>query len=388
MSGIIVCNSTLKYLSMKIAINAWFANMPTNGTGQYTYHLINALRDVAPHVTIELVHPRHVPSGVMGDLAKVRFEQFEFPNAAKRMGADIAFVPYWGPPLSCAVPVVCTVHDVISLAMPAYRGKIQHRIYSSLARAAAANASAVITDSEFSKADILRLVMPVASQVAPPVTVVPLAAEARFTPAVPDADLERARERYNLPNSYVLYLGGLDMRKNIETLLQVYTWCGDSIGDEYPLVINALPGDRTIVADGSPTTLGEMLKTLELEDVVRLIGRVDEADKPALYAGARCFLFASVYEGFGLPPLEAMSCGVPIVGSTAASLPEVVGNAGMLVDALDARAMSGALIATCIEDDLHDRLAQRALMRAAQFSWQRTALETLTVFNQVLARKH
>lgn len=371
---------------MKIAVNAWFADVPTNGTGQYTRHLINALREVAPHIELELVRPRRVPSGLMGDLAKIHFEQVEFPRQVKAMKADVAFVPYWGPPMSCAAPVVCTVHDVISLAMPAYRGKVQHRAYSSLARAAATNAAAIITDSEFSKADILRLVLQNAPQGGPSVTVVPLAAEARFTPAVPSADQDRARERYQLPERYVLYLGGLDMRKNIETLLQVYTWCGESIGDEYPLVINALAHDRAIAADGSVTTLGDMLKALDLEDVVRLIGRVDEADKPALYAGARCFLFTSIYEGFGLPPLEAMSCGVPVVGSNATSLPEVVGNAGMLVDAMDARAMSGALIATCIEDDLHDRLAQRALLRAAQFSWQRTALETLTVFKQVLSK--
>ncbi|MCW1969460.1 MAG: glycosyltransferase family 4 protein [Anaerolineae bacterium] len=371
---------------MKIAVNAWFADMPTNGTGQYTHHLINALREVAPHIELELVRPRRVPSGLIGDLAKIYFEQVEFPRQVKALKADVAFVPYWGPPMSCAAPVVCTVHDVISLAMSAYRGKMQHRAYSSLARAAAANAAAIITDSEFSKADILRLMLQNAPQGGPSVTVVPLAAEARFPPAVPSADQDRARERYQLPERYVLYLGGLDTRKNIETLLQVYTWCGESIGDEYPLVMNALAHDRAIAADGSATTLGEMLKALELEDVVRLIGRVDEADKPALYAGARCFLFASIYEGFGLPPLEAMSCGVPVVGSNATSLPEVVGNAGMLVDAMDARAMSGALIATCIEDDLHDRLAQRALLRAAQFSWQRTALETLTVFKRVLEK--
>ena len=94
---------------------------------------------------------------------------------------------------------------------------------------------------------------------------------------------------------------------------------------------------------------------------------------------ARCFLFTSTYEGFGLPPLEAMSCGVPIVGSNASSLPEVVGNAGVLVDPLDARAMSGALIAACIQDDLHERLRQRGMLRAAEFSWQRTAYETLAV---------
>jgi alpha-1,3-rhamnosyl/mannosyltransferase len=104
-----------------------------------------------------------------------------------------------------------------------------------------------------------------------------------------------------------------------------------------------------------------------------------------LYAGARCFLFTSLYEGFGLPPLEAMACGVPVVGSDASCLPEVVGDAGMLVDPMDARRMAGALIAVCTEDALHDRLSQRAALRAAQFTWQRTAFETLAVLKRVVA---
>jgi glycosyltransferase involved in cell wall biosynthesis len=366
---------------MKIAINAWFADTPTNGTGQYTRNLVSSLREIAPEVQLELIRPMRQPMGIKGDLTKVWFEQVVFPREAKKCGADIAFVPYWGAPLQCSLPIVCTIHDVISLALPAYRGGAHHRAYSSLARASVANVSAIITDSEFSKNDILKYIAPVANRV----TVVPLAVDSRFTPAVPHADIERARERYDLPERYVLYLGGLDARKNIETLLQVYTWCGDSIGDEYPLVMNASADDKVVAADGNVVVLRDMLKALEIDDLVRLIGRVAEEDKPALYAGARSFIFTSTYEGFGLPPLEAMSCGVPVVGSNATSLPEVVGNAGMLVEPMDARSMSGALIATCIEDDLHDRLVQRALFRSAQFSWQRTALETLAVFKQVLA---
>jgi glycosyltransferase involved in cell wall biosynthesis len=114
---------------------------------------------------------------------------------------------------------------------------------------------------------------------------------------------------------------------------------------------------------------------------------VPEEDKPALYSGARCFIFTSIYEGFGLPVLEAMACGTPVVGSNASSIPEVVGNAGILVEPYDARRMAGAVIAICTEDSLHDRLSQRALLRASQFSWQRTALETLVVFNRISASR-
>ncbi|MCS7087901.1 MAG: glycosyltransferase family 4 protein [Thermoflexales bacterium] len=367
---------------MRVAVNGWFLQTPelrATGSGQYTARLLEAIASLAPDVTLEVVMPRR-----SGDWAKLHFEQVEFPRAARRMNADIAFVPYWGPPLQCDVPLVVTIHDVIPLALPAYRGGALQRAYASLVRAAAANAAAVLTDSEFSKQDILRL-LPVEAR---RVHVVPLAADSSYTPNIEAADRQRAAARYALPESYVLYLGGYDARKNIETLLQVYVWCGESIGEEFPLVLNAEPHTPVVTNSGQRMTLAQMAEALEVSEYVRYIGHVAEEDKPALYAGARAFLYPSTYEGFGLPVLEAMACGTPVVGSNATSIPEVVGNAGMLVDPLDARSMAGALIATCIEDELNERLRQRALLRAAQFTWQRTALETLAVFRRIAQQRH
>jgi len=367
--------------TVKVAVNAWFLDAPeahTTGSGQYTAQLLSTLATVAPDIRFEPVFPRR-----RGDWDKLFFEQVTFPRAAQRMKADLAFVPYWGPPLASAVPVVVTIHDVIPLALPAYRGGLRRRAYASLVRAAAANAAAVITDSEFSKGDIVRYLA------LPPerVTVVPLAVSARFTPSVPEDDLARVQARYQLPERYVLYLGGFDARKNIETLMQVYVWCGEAIGEEYPLVICGAPTTLVVSDGGERLTLAEMAARLEISDVVRFIGPVAEEDKPAVYAGARCFLYPSSYEGFGLPPLEAMACGVPVVGSNAASISEVVGNAGILVDPKDARRMAGALIAACIEDDLHDRLCRRALLRAAQLTWERTAIETAAVLRRVYEQR-
>lgn len=363
---------------MKIAVNAWFLDSPDEtltGSGQYARHLIDALCEVAPDVHIECVQPKK-----RGDLAKVQFEQLEFPNAAKRMNADIAFVPYWAPPLRSDVPVVVTIHDVIPIVLPSYRGGVLQRAYASLVRAASPNADAILTDSDFSKQDILKYLKVDEARV----TVVPLAVEPRFTPAISDDELVRVQEKYALPERYVLYLSGFDPRKNIETLLQVYVWCGETTGEEYPLAINGSPDTLVTSNDGQRMTLQHMAESLDVLDVVRFIGRVDEADKPAVYAGARALLFPSEYEGFGLPPLEAMACGVPVVGSNASSIAEVVGNAGMLVEPKDARKMAGALIATCTDDELNNRLRQRALLRAAQYTWQRTAMETYSVFKKVI----
>ena len=360
---------------MKIALNAWFAESVTTGSGQYTRNIAQALQDAAPDVQLEFVSPRN-----RSDLAKVQFEQLEFPNAAQRMKADVAFVPYWGPPLQCAVPVVTTIHDVISLALKDYRGKLQHRAYSALVRASAANASAVLTDSQHSQRDILQH-LPVSEA---NITVVPLAAESRFHPAIPEHELDRVREKYNLPEQFVLYLGSLDRRKNIETVMQVYVWAGETIGQDFPLALNGTPDQLAYTSTGERVTLQQMANTLEIQNEVRFIGFVDEADKPAVLAAARVFLFPSTYEGFGLPVLEAMACGTPVIGSNASSILEVVGNAGILTDPMDARRMAGATIAICTEDDYHRKMRQRGLMQAAQFTWQRTALESLAVLRRVM----
>lgn len=365
---------------MKIALNAWFAHSVNTGSGQYTRNIIAGLQEVAPDVHIECVEPK-----ARGDLAKVQFEQIDFPRTAERMKADLAFVPYWGSPLHCAVPVVVTIHDVISLALKDHRGKLQHRAYSALVRASAANAAAILTDSEHSKRDILTHLSIDASH-ASNITVVPLAVESRFHPAIPESELERVREKYNLPEKFALYLGSFDRRKNIETVMQVYVWAGETIGEECPLVLNGTPEQLAYTASGERIPLQQMAQTLEIQDEVRFIGFVDEADKPAVLAAARVFLFPSTYEGFGLPVLEAMACGTPVIGSNASSIPEVVGNAGILVEPMDARRMAGATIALCTEDAYHQKMRQRGLLQAAQFTWQRTALETLTVL-RVVAQK-
>jgi glycosyltransferase involved in cell wall biosynthesis len=126
-----------------------------------------------------------------------------------------------------------------------------------------------------------------------------------------------------------------------------------------------------------------LIAALELQDAVRCIGWVDEGDKPALYRLATCFVFPSVYEGFGLPVLEALACGTPVVAANTSSIPEIVGDAGFLVDPYDARRLAGSMLALYNQPDLRADLSQRAAKQAEQFSWKRTILETLAVYEQV-----
>ena len=291
----------------------------------------------------------------------------------------MAHVPYWGSPLRPSVPTVVSILDIIPLLLPEYRGGPLVRAYTGLVKASAQNAALVLTISESSRRDIVQhLDLPESR-----VRVTYLAADARYSPKRDPVDEAALRRHHpDLPQEYVLYLGGFDARKNIETLLQVYTWTQDTLGQDFPLVIAGQLPDTHNDFFRDPRVIAQ---ALEVEDVVRCIGPVAEEDKPALYRGAMAFLYPTRYEGFGLPALEALACGVPVVGSYASSVPEIVGAAGMLVDADDARSMAGALIAVVTEYELHERLAKAALEQAARFSWDKCAGETLQAYQLAIS---
>jgi glycosyltransferase involved in cell wall biosynthesis len=315
----------------------------------------------------------------LSDWGKLRFEQFTFPRLCRELRADVAHVPYWGSPLAPSIPTVVSILDLIPLLLPEYRGGPLVRAYTGLVKAAAQNAALVLTISESSKRDIIQHLGIPESRV----RVTYLAADARYSPKRDVVDTAALRQHHpNLPQEYVLYLGGLDPRKNIETLLQVYTWVQGTIGQDYPLVIAGKLPEMHTEFFRDPLVIA---KALEVEDVVRCIGPVAEDDKPALYRSASAFLYPTRYEGFGLPALEALACGVPVVGSNASSVPEIVGAAGMLVDPDDARSMAGALIAVVTEYELHERLAEAAVEQAAKFSWEKCARETLDAYRDVLS---
>ena len=302
------------------------------------------------------------------------------PRAARAYEADMLHVPYWAPPLRSSVPIVVTIHDLIPLILPQYRGSPLVRAYTALVGEAARGATLILTDSDASRSDIRQHLRIPADRV----RTIYLAADPKFTDHIDPIDSAALRKNYDLPEEYVLYLGGFDARKNVEALLQAYTWAQDALGEAYPLVVAGSLPDRHDAFFHDPRVIAQQI---EVEAVVRFIGRVAEEDKAALYQQARAFLYPTRYEGFGLPALEALACGVPVVGSNASSVPEIVGDAGILVDPQDARAMAGALIAVCTEDLLHDELSERALRQAEKFSWEKCARETAQAYTEALSKK-
>lgn len=376
---------------MHIAFNGWFWDQPNTGSGQYVRRLLPALRRAAPDLQMTLVLPPHnttpddLPENVSivttrgpgGKPGKVWFEQRTFPQMAGRVGADVAHVPYWGPPLSSPVKLVTSVLDVIPLAIPDYSRGFGARLYTSLVSTAARGSAHTITLSNAAKADIVKHLG------LPPETITPihLAADERFHPRMGAERDAAVREKYDLPDEFVLYLGGFDRRKNVNQLLLAYTYVEQAEGDNIPLVIAGREP-----AWGAPLfpDMRQYAAELAITDYVRWIGYVDEADKPSLYRLASVFAFPTLYEGFGLMALEAMACGTPVVANEIPVIEEIVGDAAYLVKPDDARAMAGAIIALLLQQPLRESLVNQGLARATNFSWRKTARQTLEVYERVL----
>ncbi len=384
---------TIMLASMHIAFNGFFWNQPHTGSGQYTRQLIYQLNRLVDDLAITLVYPllpgapepADVPPSVRvdcvpvrpGHVGKVQFEQQQFPQAVGRTGADLAHVPYWGGPLQSPVPLVVTIHDLTTLQVPAYRRSLSSRLYYSLVSASARGASHIITDSFSSKVDIIDLLAIPEERI----TAIYLGVGPQFSTKDGGLVDMAVLRKYDLPDFYILYLGGYETHKNIINLLHAHTYVAKALGDEYPLV---LAGKKPAEVNPTYPDYDDFIERSGLEKYVRWIGFVDEADKPALYRNAEAFVFPSRYEGFGLPPLEAMASGTPVVTSDSSSLPEVVGAAGFAIDPDDVRNMAGSIIQLLIQEDTAAEMRRLGQAQAARFTWENTATETLLVYDQVL----
>ncbi len=379
---------------MRIGLNALFLDRQTTGSGQYVRHLVHELVKIGEgsHYFLGLTPGRdendefRPPTsgfrivrtplpGWSRNLTKVWFEQVTFPRLCLREGVDLAHVPYFASPLVPTTPMVVTIHDLIPLLLPAYRGSALVRLYTRLVALAARRADLVLTDSHSSKKDIVRHLR------LPPdrVQAIYLAADDIFRPAEDEGHLEKIQDKYGLPPDYILYLGGFDQRKNVPTLLEAFSLvASDGL---YLVVAGRLPEvDTAFFPDPRRGA-----QKLSLADRVIFTGWVAEEDKPALYSGALLFVFPSLYEGFGLPPLEALACGTPVVASCTGSLPEIVGQGGILVDPEDVEGLAAAMRKILSDDDLRAELREKGLAHAAAFNWEKTARETLDAYRRVVS---
>lgn len=350
---------------MTVGLSGQFIGRPWTGTGQYTLRLVEWLSRIGKPVTV-------LGRGTSGALAKLVWEQHGVLGAARAAGVQVVHVPYFGPPLRAPLPLVVTVHDLIMLALPEHRGPLAYRVYTWLALAGARRADLVLADSETTRRDLERFGRIPADRV----VVVPLGHDERLTAPASSTELSAYRSARGLPNRFVLYLGGFDARKNVPLLLRAASRAG-----EWPLVIAGEPPSPRppLYPDLRPAAAA-------LGERVIWLGRVPEADKRLLYQAATVFCYPSRYEGFGLPVLEAMAAGTPVICANATSVAEVAGDACELVAPNDEEALAAALTRLMADDQRRADLCQRGRERARLFTWERTARETAAAYERLLSR--
>jgi glycosyltransferase involved in cell wall biosynthesis len=371
--------------SFRLAVNGWFHRQLNTGSGQYLRYLLPALLKHDPDLHIDLLVPDegglpgrgewpepmqvHLLTVPPGNLGKLWFEQVTFPRQAKKLGADVAHVPYFGSAWRPGLPTLVTVHDLIPVVLPAYRGGALVKTYTKLVSLAAQRASFILADSDASRSDIFTHLQVQPAQV----QTVYLAQAPQYKPVRHSDRLREVRQKYGLPEHFVLYMGGFDVRKNVINLVRAWAKVLQRVEGEAKLVLaGRLP---TQPSNFFPDPLAEAQK-LGVGESLITPGWIDEEDKAALYSAALCFVYPSLYEGFGLPVLEAMACGTPVVTSNRASLPELAGLAAPQVDPDSPAELAEAIVTLLTNPHAQRNARQRGLEQAAKFTWAETAAQT------------
>ncbi len=303
------------------------------------------------------------------------WDQGRIPWRALRGAVDVIHQPAFSGALCRTQPLVLTVHDLLYVRHPEWLPTGRARWYwATWIPLTARHASAVIAPSEATKRDLVSLAG------VPPdrISVVPHAVDPLFSRRPSDKETQTYRGRQGLTDPYVLYVGAIDRRKDWPGLLRAFA-----------RLRGAYPSIRLVVAghvSGQRSDLTDAIRTADLGQAVVLMGHVPDQELPTLYAGAELFVYPSWWEGFGLPPLEAMAMGVPVIAYRTSSLPEVVGDAGLVLDApYDHVSLAKSMERVIADQPLRNGLIERGFRQASRFSWDRAAEQTMAVYEGCLA---
>jgi glycosyltransferase involved in cell wall biosynthesis len=371
---------------MRIAFDGTTLRPRRTGVGYYTEHLLHHLAQEALDDEITVISNRPIDTTrVLPARVRVVPSKWRAPSlvwlqvlAARALGelqADVAHFTNGMLPLAASIPTVVTIHDMSLTLFPHYHPTRRVLLSRPLVDMAARRADAVITVSDSARRDILRLYN------LPPdrVHVVHEAAAPSFRRVCDARELDRVRRQYRLGDRIILYVGTIEPRKNLPNLIDGFA-ARQRAGDlRHQLVC---VGPYGWLSRG----VARHVERLKTADAIRFTGYVPFADLPALYSLAEMFVFPSVYEGFGLPVVEAMACGAPVITGRTAALAEVGGGAVAQVQQLDAESLGDALVKLARDRERRDALRVLGTERARLFSWHRAAAETLEVYRRVARR--
>jgi glycosyltransferase involved in cell wall biosynthesis len=366
---------------MRIGIDARLVYYSQAGIGQYILGLIEGLSKIDQDDEFVLLQSRKDgailtdrPNFVKKSLwtpSHHRLEQLVLPFEITPLRLDILHSPDFIPPFRRDCKSVITVHDLAFLLYPHFLTQESACYYGQIDRAVR-HADHIVADSLSTKRDIINFLGVPESKI----TVIYAAANRAYRPIEDEEALTRIKQNHGIDEDFLLFVSTIEPRKNLPTLLRAYR----KLLDHYKLQV------KLVVVGERGWFCGEVFairESLKLTDRVHFLGHVPIEDLVLLYNAARAHVHPSFYEGFGLPPLEAMSCGTPTIVANVSSLPEVVSNAGILVAPEDVDGWTVAMWRVLTDDSLHRELAEKGLRRAQFFSWEKAALETLDLYKRL-----
>jgi glycosyltransferase involved in cell wall biosynthesis len=371
---------------VRIGIDATALPHQLTGAGNYVFQLISALArsdrtneylvfttsHQAEALGVEREGFRVVRRDFPGRGMRLAWEQVGLPGLVRRHKLDLLHSPHYTMPLKHSARSVVTFHDLTFVLYPELHQPAKRIFFPAMMRWSARHAQRIITVSESTRSDLVRTFGVSPNRV----TTVLSAADTDYRPAAP-ALVADVSARYGLrPGGYLLYVGVLEPRKCLDQLVEAFGRIAPA-ADGLELIIAGKRGWMYDQIFGQVAALG-------LENRVRFPGYVPRADLPALYSGARAFVYPSRYEGFGLPVLEAMSCGTPVVTTNVSSMPEVAGDGALLVDPDDVAGLAAALARIVHDASLRQELSARGQARARTFSWERCARDTIKVYQEAM----
>jgi glycosyltransferase involved in cell wall biosynthesis len=368
---------------MRIAIDGRIAYYSSGGLRRYVVLLLQALAGLDSETDYLVLHSRKQRSPRMpgANFRPVRcwtpshhpLERWAMALEVARLRPELLHSPDFIPPAFGYRRSVVTVQDLSFLRYPHFLTAQSRRYYNRQIRWAVARTDHILAISKATQRDLCSLL-----GVDPrKITVAYLAADPELRPPAPE-EVKQLIATYGLEQGYLLFVGTLEPRKNLPGLLEAYRALLDRGGVDPPLVLAGRVGwlHQEVL---------DCVQRLRLEKHVRVLNQVADADLAALYAGAGVLALPSFYEGFGLPALEAMACGTPVVAARRGALPEVVGDSGLLVEPDDTEGMASALEKALLDRRLRARLRQSGMKQASRFTWDRTAAKTLEVYRSVVA---
>jgi glycosyltransferase involved in cell wall biosynthesis len=375
---------------VRIGIDATALPFQRTGVANYVFGLLRGLAAVdGDNAYVVFAKPAHiaqfgidrpnfrfVPVEFRFRGVRLAWEQVGLPRRVRAERLDVLHSPHYTMPLRHAARSVVTFCDMTFLLHPELHQSIKRAYFPAMMRWSARNADQLITISKSTRNDLVRLWDVEASRVTP----IPLAAGVEYRPASRDVVAATCHRLGLRPGGYILYVGVLEPRKNVDRLIAAFGLAGERL-QGLDLVIAGKRGwmDQEIFAQ---------VQALGLTQRVRFTGYVAQEELPGLYGGARLFAYPSRYEGFGLPVLEAMRCGVPVVTTNVSSMPEVAGDAGLLVSPDDVAGLADAMARLAADPVLAADLGRRGQERAAEFSWERCARETRAVYERAMGARN